>query len=341
MLSRRSCLLGVAVAVSGCAGESPRQPAPAVPVAVAPPAAPPLGAVPFNAFLDDVARQARQQGIGAATIDAAFAGVHANERVIALDQRQPEFTQTWAQYRAARLSPARIKAGRAAYARNEATFSQISARFGVPTPVLLGIWGLESNYGASTGGFGVVEALATLGWEGRRASFFRGELLSALRILDHGDITTAHMTGSYAGAMGQPQFMPSSYLRYAVDIDGDGRRDIWASTPDVLGSIGNYLASSGWRAGQGWGEAVRVPAGLDPSLIGREHPRTLSAWRALGVRPIGGQGLGAAQSAALVMPGGAGGEGFLVASNFNAIRRYNPSDFYALAVALLGEAVLA
>ncbi len=337
MLFRRSCLLGVSLAVSGCAGEAAAPAAPPAPPV--PPAAGPPGR--FDAFLADMARQARQEGIRAGTIDAAFAGVRANQRVIALDQRQPEFTQTLAQYRAARLSQARINAGRAAAARNRDTLAAVSARYGVPAAILLGIWGLESNYGTTTGGFGVVEALATLGWEGRRASFFRGELLSALRILDRGDVTPARMTGSYAGAMGQPQFMPSSYLRYAVDMDGDGRADIWTSTPDVLGSIGNYLAASGWRAGQGWGEAVAVPTGIDPAMVGREHPRPLAAWRAQGVRAINPRGLGSAEAAALVMPDGVGGEGFLVGANFNAIRRYNPSDFYALAVALLGEAVLA
>jgi membrane-bound lytic murein transglycosylase B len=192
------------------------------------------------------------------------------------------------------------------------------------------------------GEFHVVEALATLAWEGRRASFFRAELLAALRILEHGDVTPVHMLGSYAGAMGQPQFMPSSYLRYAVDFEGRGRRDIWTSKPDVLGSIANYLSQSGWRGGEPWGQAVRGQAGLDLAAGASEGRRSVDEWARLGIRAIDGGPLRRINGgAAMLLPDGPAGEAFLTFANFGAIRRYNPSDFYALAVGLLGDAIVA
>ena len=209
----------------------------------------------FHSFLAELRAEARQSGIRQATLDIAFAGVAPNQKVLDRDRHQPEFTMTWVRYRALVITDKRINDGRQAVAANRALFQQVEQRYGVSTGVIAGIWGLESSFGTGTGDFRVVEALATLAWEGRRASFFRGELIAALKILDHGDVAPGGMTGSYAGAMGQPQFMPSSYLRYAVDFEGHGRRDIWSSKPDVLGSIANYLAQSGWRPGQGWGQA--------------------------------------------------------------------------------------
>ena len=264
----------------------------------------------FQTFLVALRADARRAGISATTLDRAFAGVQPNQKVLERDRHQPEFTMTWAQYRALLITDQRIANGRAAYKQNRALFDRVRARYAVDPGVIIGIWGLESSFGTGMGDFHVIEALTTLAWEGRRASFFRGELMAALRILDHGDVTPAHMLGSYAGAMGQPQFMPSSYLRYAVDFDGTGHRDIWASKPDVLGSIANYLAQSGWRAGEPWGRQI-------------------------------GQANNAAADGKLLRPDGPGGESFVVYGNFNAIRRYNPSDFYALAVGLLGDSVVA
>jgi len=210
-------------------------------------------------------------------------------------------------------------------------------RFGVGPAVITGIWGLESSFGTQTGDFYVVDALATLAWNGRRASFFRPELLAALRILNDGDITPPGMTGSYAGAMGQPQFMPTSYLRYAVDFTGDGRRNIWTNRADVLASIANYLAQCGWRSGQTWGQAVVLPARFDTDA-GRTMRRPLEDWARLGIRPLDGRWRAAADtSTAVLLPDGATGEAFVVYPNFAVIRRYNPSDFYALAVGLLGD----
>jgi peptidoglycan lytic transglycosylase B len=301
----------------------------------------------FHSFLNDVRAEARRAGVRPATLDSAFAGVEPNQKVLERDRRQPEFTLTWARYRSLVITEKRIIAGQQAVAANRALFQRVQQRYGVGPGIIAGIWGLESSFGTGTGDFRVVEALATLAWEGRRASFFRGELMAALKILDHGDVSPGGMTGSYAGAMGQPQFMPSSYLRYAVDFEGNGRRDIWTSTADVLGSIANYLAQSGWRAGQTWGQPVTLPPGLDPlgsplgGPLGHDAKRPLADWVQAGVRPAGGRWAAIAETPTrLVAPDGPGGETFAVFGNFAAIRRYNPSDFYAIAVGLIGDQVL-
>ncbi len=303
----------------------------------------------FDAFVAGIRREAQAGGISTNTLNRAFAGVRPNERVLELDRRQAEFTLSWQQYRDGRLSQTRIDAGRRAFAEHAVLLSQIEARFRVSRRVIIGIWGLETNYGGFTGTFRVIEALATLAWEGRRAAFFRAELLAALRILERGDITPERMTGSHAGAMGHPQFMPTSFERLAVDFDGDGRRDIWGSIPDALGSIANYLARSGWRDGESWGFEVALPAGLDAGLAEPSRPRpadewrTLAEWQRLGVRRADGSGLApAAARAGLIIPNNQQGgfQAFLALPNFHAIRRYNPSNFYALVVGMLGERVI-
>ena len=298
----------------------------------------------FAAFLAGIRAEAGRAGISAHTLNIALAGLAPNQKVLERDRHQPEFTMTWQQYRDLLLTDQRIAAGRAAYQQNRALFAAVQDRFGVEPSPIVGIWGLESSYGTGTGDFHVVDALATLAWDGRRASFFRSELIAALHILDHGDVTPAHMTGSYAGAMGQPQFMPTSYLRYAVDFEGTGRRDIWTSKPDVLGSIANYLARSGWRGGERWGQQVLLPARFDLNGTGRDVRRPISEWTRLGVRAMDGRPLAASDaSAAIVLPDGPGGasaDAFLVTGNFTAIRRYNPSDFYAILVGLLGDSVV-
>ena len=292
----------------------------------------------FSTFLAGLRVEARRAGIAQNTLDRALVGLTPNQKVLDRDRHQPEFTMTWARYRALLITDKRIAEGRTAVAQNRAVFARVRDRFQVDPGVIAGIWGLESSFGTGMGDFRVVEALATLAWEGRRATFFRGELIAALKILDHGDITPARMTGSYAGAMGQPQFMPSSYLRYAVDFEGSGRRDIWSSKPDVLASIANYLTHSGWRMGESWGQQVNLPPGVEAA--GRDAQRSLDAWSRRGVRPL--RGVWSAPPgtpAALLTPDGPGGDAFLVYRNFSAIRRYNPSDFYALAVGLVGDQV--
>ncbi|WP_237217188.1 lytic murein transglycosylase [Falsiroseomonas oryziterrae] len=294
----------------------------------------------FEAFLDGVRAEARRNGISNPTIQRALSGIRPSERVLELDRRQPEFTQTWEQYRDARLSQSRIDGGRRAFADNRATLEAVQARFRVSPRVVVAIWGLETNYGGFTGNFNVVESLATLAWDGRRSAYFRNELMAALRILDAGHVTPERMRGSWAGAMGHPQFMPSNFDRLAVDMNGDGRRDIWGSIPDALGSIGNYLARSGWREEELWGREVALPAGFDPEQARRENTRPLREWVRMGVRRPDGQPLPALDlEAAILLPGGPRGQAFAVYPNFNVIRRYNPSNFYALVVGMLSDRV--
>jgi membrane-bound lytic murein transglycosylase B len=314
----------------------------ALPLVLASPAALAAGRDGFAGFLDGVWAEARGRGIAPGVLAAALDGLVPNQSVLARERHQPEFTMTWAHYQALLITPTRIAAGRAAYRAHQPLFAAVAHRFGVGPGVILGIWGIESSFGASSGDFRVVDALATLAWASGRPAFFRAELIDALRILNDGDIAATGMTGSYAGAMGQPQFMPSSYLHYAVDLDGTGRRNIWTSVPDVLGSIANYLARNGWRPGPGWG-APAVVDGRDASLLGGPA-RTLASWRRIGVAPDDrdmGRRLPPDVPLSLVRPAGPAGPAFLVTSDFAAIRRYNPSDFYALAVGLLGDRILA
>ena len=295
----------------------------------------------YASFLDQVKANARTAGIDRAILDAALALDRPNARVLELDRHQPEFSLTWSQYRGRVITDRKIEMARAAYRRKSTLLNGISQRYPVDPRIVVGIWGLESNYGDRSGSFGVVDSLATLAFDGRRAAFFRTELMDALNILQHRDISPNRMLGSYAGAMGQPQFMPSSYVRYAIDYDGDGRRDIWSTEADVLASISNYLSRSGWIAGAPWGQPVFVPRDFDAVKAGRHGRRSLGEWMQLGVRRADGSSFSQRDvSGALLLPDGAGGDAFMVYDNFNVIRRYNPSDFYSLAVGLLGDATV-
>jgi membrane-bound lytic murein transglycosylase B len=296
----------------------------------------------FAAFLTGLRKDARRAGISEPVLDRALTGLRPNARVIELDRHQPEFTLTWEQYRSRIVSDARIQRGRALYAQHRDLLHRVSVRYGVPAGVLMGIWGLESDYGRETGGFNVIEALATLAWEGRRAAFFRSELMDALRILQAGDITPAQMIGSYAGAMGQTQFMPDSFLKYAVDFSGTGRRDIWNDLGCVFASTANYLAKEGWQPGVPWGEIARLPENFDPALAGRDNRRPLAEWQRMGVGRTKPDALAPSTQAAVLLPGGTQGEAFLAYwPSFLAIRRYNPSDFYCISVGLIGDLVTA
>ncbi|TQF79518.1 lytic murein transglycosylase [Elioraea sp. Yellowstone] len=301
---------------------------------------PARAAVPFETWLVELRAEARRQGISAATVQRALSGIAPIPRVIELDRRQPETRLTWAQYRDRVVAEPRIGNGRAAFAENRALLAAVEERFGVSARAVTAIWGVETNYGTTTGGFPVIQALATLAHDGRRAAFFRGELLNALRILDQGHIALSRMTGSWAGAMGQPQFMPGSFLAYAVDFDGDGRRDIWDSRADALGSIGNYLARANWRPGEPWGAEVRLPPGFDIGLADGRTMRPMAAWGAMGVRRADGRPLGESQiPTAIAAPDGADGQAFAIHRNAQAIRRYNNSIYYVLAVGLLSDLV--
>ena len=311
----------------------------------------------FTAFLSDYARSAVARGLVPAAVAAVTSGLSYSPRVVELDRAQPDDsarTQTlFSDYLPRRLNGARINQGRALGADMAPTFADISARSGVPASIILGIWGMESSYGANTGNFDVPRAVASLAYDGRRRALFTGELDASVNIIAKGLARRDELKGSWAGAMGQPQFLPSSYLAYAVDGDGDGHADIWNSRPDVAASIGNYLAKNGWRRGQDWGMRVVVPAGLERwrvrNLVQPEqcirpmqrHSRWISIaeWKKLGLVPMGKAWPPDEQLATLVEPDGPTGPAFLTFGNYRALLAYNCSNFYALSVALLGDAI--
>ncbi|WP_159996418.1 lytic transglycosylase domain-containing protein [Roseomonas sp. 18066] len=299
----------------------------------------------FDAFLAELGAEAAAAGIPDALLRRALSGLKPSPRVLELDRRQAEFTLSWDQYRQGRINQARIDRGRQAFADNRALLDSLAARFPVSPRIVVAIWGLETSYGGFTGNFSTIEALATLAWDGRRSAFFRAELMAALRILAGGHVAPERMRGSHAGAMGQPQFMPTSFERWAVDADGDGRRDIWDSRADALGSIANYMAQNGWQDRDGpeagrWGREVLLPESFDAGLAGRATRRPLRDWAQAGVTATDGGALPALElEASILLPGGPGGQAFVVYPNFHAIRRYNPSDFYALVIGLLSDRV--
>ncbi len=308
-----------------------------------PPARSPAPQQDFDSFVAGVKAEARRKGMSPAALDRAFENVRMNPRVIELDRHQPEFTMTWQQYRDRIVSEARVARGRALYQQNRRIIDEVAGRYGVGAGIMVGIWGLESNFGQATGGFNVIEALATLAWDTRRPAFFRSELMDALRIIDHGDIAPERMTGSYAGAMGQTQFMPDSFLKYAVDFDGKGRRDIWGDLGDVFASTANYLSREGWRRDLPWGTPVVLPPGFDAAGTGRAIRRPVADWSRMGVRTADGRMPGPPDAlGAVILPAGPGGDAFMAFwQNFLAIRRYNPSDFYCICVGLIGDRVVA
>jgi len=282
---------------------------------------------------------ALSRGISAATFDQAFAGIEPDPAVIAADRSQPEFTKPVWEYLNTAVSPLRVRNGKSLIIQQAGLLAALEARYGIEPARLVAFWGMESNYGNNMGNKGVIRSLATLAYEGRRPDFAQDQLIAALGILQHGDVTADRMIGSWAGAMGQTQFIPTTYDQYAVDFDGDGRRDIWGSTADALASTANYLKASGWQDGKPWGYEVRVPANFDYSLADMSVRKTLAEWTALGI-----QGLGLPQpaaqpsdSASLLLPAGHRGPAFLVFNNFRTILRYNNSTSYALGVALLSE----
>ncbi|MHA1114332.1 MAG: lytic murein transglycosylase, partial [Alphaproteobacteria bacterium] len=267
-------------------------------------------------------------------------GVAPIPRVIELDRRQPEFTLTLKQYLDRVVPATRVAKGRAKLRENQALLDEVGARFGVQPRFIVALWGIETDFGRVDGGFPVVAALATLAHDGRRSAYFRKELLNALHILEEGHIAPAAMKGSWAGAMGQSQFMPSSFRRFAVDYDGDGRRDIWRTRADVFASAANYLARSGWKGDQTWGRAVRPPDGFDAATAGLKVRRGLRDWQRLGVRRADGSDLPSRNLAASVLfPAGPQGPAFVVYENFRVILKWNRSNYFALAVGLLADRI--
>jgi membrane-bound lytic murein transglycosylase B len=290
--------------------------------------------------------KASAEGVSQATLDAALTGLEPVQSILERDRKQAEFTLTFPQYRERVITDAKIQRGREMAVQHADLLARISAKYGVQSRFILAIWGIESFYGKYTGKDPVIASLATLSYDRRRSSFFQKQLIAALRMADKGYIELETMKGSWAGAMGQSQFIPTSYLAYAVDEDGDGRRDIWNSTPDVFGSIANYLAKHGWKPDHTWGRAVQVPQSLRNGWSSvaadktKSKPRSLSAWNTQGVRKAGGGALpGRDLQTILVAPDGAKGVMFATYPNYKRILNYNPSHLYALAVSLLSDQI--
>ncbi|KAA0910058.1 lytic murein transglycosylase [Aquicoccus porphyridii] len=292
----------------------------------------------YDAWVASFRGRAEAAGISRATLDAAFRGAGFLPGVVERDRNQTEFTRTTEDYLAIVASEDKVARGRAAFAQRRALLGEIETRFGVPAQIVAAIWGVESQYGTRRGNIPVISATSTLAYDGRRGSFFESQLMAALRILERGDTTPARMTGSWAGAMGHTQFIPTTYQSFAVDFQGDGKRDIWSEDPtDGLASAAAYLAKSGWRRGRKWGLEVVVSQGFNPALAGRGKGRAVSEWAAMGVRPAAGGSLPDHGAASVLLPAGPGGPAFMIFSNFNVLLRYNNSENYGLGVGYLSD----
>ena len=324
---RASTILALATMLIGAAASpvAPRaaESAPLVPTATS-----------FASFLAALRTDAEARGVSAATFDQAFAGMAPDPSVAALTRAQPEQLKTTGAYLAAQVTPVRVAEGRRIVAQRHDALAADAARFGVPGAIVAAVWGLETNYGASPGGKDVLRSMATLAAMDYRPDLYRTELLAALDLLQSGEVTRAELRGSWAGAMGQPQFMPSSFAKYAVDGDGDGRRDIWTSVPDTLASIANFLHRQGWHAGQPWGFEIELPRGFD--LAGPSRA-PFADWASRGVSRPDGAPLPVEGDGILYFPAGATGPAFLVTENFEVLKTYNFSDNYALSVGALAD----
>jgi len=337
-------LSALLAALPACAQQPPQQdqsqqqaPPPAQPPE---PGAEMPDAAGFPAFIQDFRQDALAQGISAPTLDRTLTTAKFLPHVIELDRRQPELTLSFQDYVDLVVTPARIDAGRAKLAENKQLLDRVSKRYGVQPQYIVALWGLETNFGRTTGGYPVISALATLAYEGRRAAFFRKELINALIMVDQRHVDPRNMTGSWAGAMGESQFMPSSFLAYAVSWKGGAAPDIWHKREDVFASIANYLARAGWHGDQGWGVAVTLPPNFDSSLVGLNQKKPLNDWAAIGVTQSTGAALpDMAVSAALIQPAGADGPAFLVYDDYRAILKWNNSSFFAVAVGYLADGI--
>ena len=290
----------------------------------------------FGRFVQGLWPAAKARGVSRGTFDRAFQGVEPDPKIIALTRKQSEFVRPIWDYINGAISAQRLERGRQMAAEWSKTLASLEQAYGVPRSVVLGVWGMETNFGSFTGSVDVVRALATLAYTGYRGEFFQDELLAALQILEENPVDRATMRGSWAGAMGQTQFMPTSYLKFAVDGNRDGVRDIWTSVPDALASTANYLRQHGWKPGLPWGFEVKLPQGFDY----RNLKQNFARWQALGLSRVDGRAMPRAGEATLFLPGGAGGPAFLLTENFDVIKSYNSSDAYAMGVAHLGERLM-
>ena len=315
------CVLAVLISVSSAHGAGARDPA-------------------FATWLDGLRVEARKLGVSDATFDAALGAVEPITRVIELDRKQPEFTLTFWKYLDGRVTDKRVERGRALLAQHRDLLERVAAKYGVQPQFLVAFWGLESNFGDYTGVFPVAGAVATLAYDERRAKFFRAQLLAALELMERGDISH-DQKGSWAGAMGNTQFIPTTYRDFAVDFDGDNKRDLWGSLPDVFASSANYLSRSGWKAGQRWGREVRLPEGFDYALASDKIRKTPTEWAALGLTTGSGSPLPKDEDikASVVLPAGYNGPAFLAYQNYRSILIWNRSHLYAIAVGHLADRI--
>ena len=295
----------------------------------------------FQVWLESFRAEAAAAGIRDDILDEAFTGVSVNQRVYELNDNQPEFTRAIWDYLDGAVSETRVQNGRAKLAEHNALLSRIEDAYGVDKEIIVAIWGLESSYGRIMGDYDAIQALATLAFEGRRTGYGRSQLIGALKILQNGYATRDELKGSWAGAMGHTQFIPTTYLAYAIDDDGDGRRDIWGNLADVFASTANYLSASKYSHGDAWGAEVRLPGGFDYAMADAKVKKPLVEWASSGLAPVRGESLldqhDPNARARLILPAGASGPAFLVFGNFEAILKYNRSTAYALAVSLLSE----
>lgn len=297
----------------------------------------------FEAWLAGVKTEAASKGVSKEILDAAFKDVKPIPRVIELDRKQPEFTLTFEQYLSRVVNDRRVKKGRKLLQQHKAILDTVSKKYGVQPRFIVALWGIETDYGRITGGFPVIASLATLAFDGRRSAFFRKELMLALQILEQGHIKVPDMKGSWAGAMGQSQFMPSSFHAFATDHDGDGAKDIWGNLDDVFASIANYLGSSGWRDDLTWGREVQLPSGFSKAHLGTKVRKPLGTWQDLGVRRADGTDLPTRdiKSSIVVPKKNALSPAFLAYHNYNVILKWNRSTYFALAVGHLSDRLAA
>ena len=296
----------------------------------------------FDVWVQDFKeRAASQHGISQQTLNASLSSAKFLPKTIELDRKQPEGTVTFKTYKGRILSNHRISKGRELLKKHRALLEKVSLAYNVPPHYIVALWGIETNYGGYTGGFRTVDALATLAYEGRRAAFFEEELVKALKIIDQGHISADDMKGSWAGALGQNQFMPSSFLAYAVDFNKDNRKNIWSDLEDVFASSANYLSRHGWKGDERWGRPVKLPAGFDYSLISSDVEKTLEEWSRLGVQTQWGSALPVAtgMTAYLVTPNDDVTQPYLVYNNYDVFKKWNRSTYFALAVGLLADEI--
>lgn len=297
----------------------------------------------FGNWLEEVKKKAVVEGVSKKTISKTIDKIDFPiKKIIELDRKQPEKTISFNQYKKRVITNTKIRQGRRLYKKHKKLLNKVSRKYNVPPQYIVALWGIETNYGNYTGGFDVVKALATLAYDGRRRDFFLSELIDALKILDEGHISFNKMKGSWAGAMGQNQFMPSSFHRYAVDGDNDGKRDIWTSLLDVFSSTANYLSKSGWRGNERWGRRVKLPKGFDKDKTGLKITYDLKTWKKMGITLPGGVDIPIKEGmkASIVAPDGIAGPAFLVYDNYRVIMKWNKSIYFASCVGLLADQIV-